>query len=88
MTKHLKDVLSYEQGEQDEDQTVAFFQRIINDGTVWHLQGAYGRKAMELIRNRLCMLGKQGFHDAYGNYVPSRYEVKEGTKGSAKSWIV
>ena len=28
------------------------------------------------------MLGETSCRDYYGNYVPSRYEVKAGTKGS------
>jgi hypothetical protein len=28
------------------------------------------------------MLGEEGHLDYYGNYVPSRYEVEPGTKGS------
>ena len=37
---------------------------------------------MNLIEQGLCVLGKEGHTDYWGNYVPSRYEVEEGTKGS------
>ena len=57
---------------------------MINDGTAWRLQGSYGRTAMSLLESGDCILGEQGHHDYYGNYVPSRYEVKAGTKGSVE----
>lgn len=59
-------------------------QRRINSGTAWKLEGSYGRIAMDAITAGECMLGEESCHDYYGNYVPSRYEVLEGTKGSAQ----
>lgn len=56
-------------------------QRAINSG-MWGLQGSYGRAMMEAINAGCCLLGKSGARDYYGNYIPSRDEVKEGTKGS------
>jgi len=58
-------------------------QRRINDGSIWHFEGAAGRGAMDAIEAGLCVLGKQPCRDYYGNRIPSRYEVKRGTKGSA-----
>lgn len=40
---------AYENGEMSEEQVIAFFQKIVSDGTVWHLQGSYGRTAVALI---------------------------------------
>ena len=37
---------------------------------------------MDLISNGYCFLGLKGHRDFYGNYVPSRFEVKQGMKGS------
>jgi len=59
----------------------ASVQRAINGG-MWGLQGSYGRTMMEAIESGRCLLGKTGARDYYGNYIPSRDEVKEGTKGS------
>lgn len=56
-------------------------QRAINSG-MWGLQGSYGRAMMEAINAGCCLLGKSGARDYYGNYIPSRDEVQEGTKGS------
>lgn len=57
-------------------------QAAINDGVAWKLQGSYGRELMAAITNGYCMLGKEAFCDYYGNRIPSRDEVKAGTKGS------
>ena len=46
---HLNFILSYENGEASEDEIVAGFQAMIDDGTVWSPQGSYGRMAMRLI---------------------------------------
>ena len=35
-----------------------------------------------MIEDGQCMLGEEGHRDYWGNYVPSRTEVKAGTKGS------
>jgi len=58
------------------------YQALIDSGNAWTLEGAIGREAMELIHGGYCMLGKVGQRDFYGNYVPSRFEVKKGTEGS------
>ena len=57
-------------------------QKMINSGICWHLEGSVGRYAMDLIREGYCYLGIKGHRDYYGNYVPSRFEVQKGTKGS------
>lgn len=59
----------------------ASIQRAINSG-MWGLQGSYGRTMMDAISSGQCLLGKSGARDYYGNYIPGRDEVKEGTKGS------
>ena len=70
----------------DENQTreeyIAEMQDLINTGTAWRLEGSVGRECMALIEAGECMLGEEGHRDYWGNYVPSRHEVKPGTKGS------
>lgn len=77
-------LIAHEEGELSSDDTVALFQSLIDDGTAWRFQGCYGRMASDLLEAGYCMLGSAGHRDAYGNYIPSRYEVKPGTKGSAE----
>lgn len=70
----------------DEDQTeeeyIENMQGLINSGMAWRLEGSVGRECMALIEAGKCMLGEEGYRDYWGNYVPSRHEVKPGTKGS------
>lgn len=47
-------IMDYEAGELDHEQIVAGFQTMIDDGTVWQLQGSYGRMACDLIAAGLC----------------------------------
>lgn len=84
MSDMTDDIIAFEEGEQDEQDTVEMFQRMINDGSVWKLQGSYGRTAMDLIESGQCILGEHGSRDYWGNYIPSRFEVKPGTKGSVE----
>lgn len=53
---HLEFITKYEAGEAGNDEVVESFQAMIDDGTVWQLQGFYGRAAMELINNGYCTL--------------------------------
>lgn len=58
------------------------YQKLINSGVAWRMEGSVGRTAMSLIESGDCILGTVGHRDYYGNYVPSRFEVQSGTKGS------
>lgn len=59
----------------------ASIQRAINSG-MWGLQGSYGRTMMAAIEAGQCMLGTSRAKDYYGSTIPSREDVKAGTKGS------
>lgn len=67
----------------DEDEGLDL-QDLIDTGMAWRLEGAIGRAAMDAIEAGACVLGPVGHRDYWGNYVPSRYEVEPGTKGSAE----
>ncbi len=67
-----------------EAEQIAAYQAMVNDGSAWMMDGHTGRTAMQLIRDGVIMLGEKGHKDYYGNYVPSRTEVRPGTKGSAE----
>ena len=62
-------------------------QHLIDNGSVWHLEGRMGRHAMGLLQSGACMLPKQSHKDAYNNYIPSRDEVKPGSMGSYKNSV-
>lgn len=47
-------VIEYESGQLSEEEIIEGFQHLINDGTVWSLQGHYGRTAAALIEAGLC----------------------------------
>jgi hypothetical protein len=47
-------IIAYEDGNLDEQDTIAFFQELINSGLVWQLQGRYGRTAASLIEAGIC----------------------------------
>ena len=47
-------IMVYEGGQLDDDATVEGFQKLIDEGTCWSLQGHYGRTAKALIEQGLC----------------------------------
>lgn len=69
----------------DLDNEIEFYselQKAINSGVAWSFQGSYGRSMMDAINSGYCMLGQSSASDYYGNQIPSRDQVKAGTKGS------
>lgn len=55
----VSNIIAYENGELDRDETIAFFQELVNSGMVWQLQGSYGRLAMSLLQAKLISLPKK-----------------------------
>lgn len=47
-------IIAFEQGALDDEEIIDLFQEMINDGSVWSLQGTYGRAAQSLINNGYC----------------------------------
>ncbi|MCA8995033.1 MAG: hypothetical protein KDA88_23855 [Planctomycetaceae bacterium] len=52
-------MIQFEAGELSDDAVIDLFQRLINSGAVWRLQGFYGRFARDLIDNGYCTLPKE-----------------------------
>lgn len=50
----VDNIMAYESGNLDEEATVEMFQELIDSGTVWSLQGSYGRMAAALIEAGHC----------------------------------
>lgn len=65
-----------------ESQTRAL-QKLINAGA-WSFEGSMGRAMMRAIEAGQCALGPEPARDYWGNRIPSRFEVKPGTKGSVE----
>jgi hypothetical protein len=57
-------------------------QNLIESGEVWKFEGSMGRKAMSLLESGACFLPEEDTQDYYGNIVPSRNRLQEGTKGT------
>jgi hypothetical protein len=74
--------IEYQDDTVDEYDYYASIQRAIN-AKAWSFQGSYGRAMMDAISAGKCLLGKTPCNDYWGNRIPSRDEVKAGTKGSA-----
>ncbi len=50
----LDDIMLIETQDSTEEEYIAAFQRLIDSGLVWQLQGFYGRTAAQLIEAGLC----------------------------------
>ena len=56
---YIDQIISFEQGELDDNQTLELFAQLVSTGNAWTLQGSYGRVAMALIN--------AGYLDKEGN---------------------
>ncbi len=51
---NIDKLIAYENGELDQEQTISFFQELIDSGEAYSLQGHYGRAAERLIEAGYC----------------------------------
>ncbi len=47
-------IIRFEAGQLEEEEVIVLFQKLIDSGWVWKLQGSYGRTAQALIDAGLC----------------------------------
>ena len=47
-------IMEYDSGEMNYEETVDFFQELIDSGLAWQLQGSYGRQAVAFINSGEC----------------------------------
>ena len=52
---NVQDIIDYENGDMDWDRIVDMFQKLIDNGQAWTLQGSYGRMAQRLINDGDCI---------------------------------
>lgn len=48
-------IIAFENGELSREEAIELFQAMIDDGSVWNLQGCYGRIAHALIDRGICV---------------------------------
>lgn len=80
--KTYEAIVRFETGQLSEPETIQLFQRLIDDGSVWRMQGTYGRLAQQLIESGYCMLSEGRQQNYFGATVGSRFDVPAGDPGS------
>lgn len=50
----VDNIIKYESGNMTNEETIKFFQELIDSGMAWKLQGHYGRTAVHLLEEGLC----------------------------------
>ncbi len=54
MIPSIEFIINFESGNATHEETISEFQKMIDTGVVWHLQGFYGRTAAQLIEAGYC----------------------------------
>lgn len=60
MTDVVGQIIDYEDGKLDDEETIELFQHLVDNGMAWTLQGSYGRTAMQLIEAGLVLVHPKG----------------------------
>lgn len=68
--------------EQSQFRNISKMQEWIDEGIAWKMEGAIGREAMRGLESGKYFLPNESHRDYYGNYIPSREEIRIGTAGS------
>lgn len=81
-------IIAYEEGELDEDETVGLFQHLVDNGQAWSLQGSYGRTATDLINAGLVTPVQRQIAgaDVYEEYDPSLPSAAELDAHPESGW--
>ena len=80
----LADIENIEGSADTAEEYYESLQRAINGLMAWRMQGSYCRAMMQALTDGHCLLGREHTRDYWGNRIPSRDEVKRGTKGSVE----
>lgn len=59
----MDDILMYELEQLDDQETIELFQKLVNTGLAWQLQGHYGRTAAAMIQAGLITNPRSVEHD-------------------------
>ncbi len=65
----VENIMAYENGELNENETIKLFQHLLDTGQVWGLQGHYGRTAWDMLEEGLLTPPKTPQKDYYGNTI-------------------
>jgi hypothetical protein len=74
---NVDEIIAFEEGTLPDGKVIKMFQRMVNDGSVWGLQGFYGRTAQDLLDAGLIKYPTKRTYDYYGNPIPTRAESKK-----------
>lgn len=72
------EIIAIEEGTADEQEMIESYQRMIDSGIVWRLQGCHGRAAADLINSGQCRFAIEHHTDAYGNRIPNHADFYNG----------
>jgi len=77
------DIMNYQQIKKlQKEHGYSDMQAMIDNGSAWKMEGSFGRMAMGCLEAGACMLPKVVYSDYYGNRIPARQELKDGSKGT------